>query len=262
MHPSAGPIAVLTVLDRANGGTWPHALNTATRSADQAAMTTPSVRGHDVLDVPLDPMLSRRLDEIGLAALILERTASAWARTLPHLADPMATDSQANYTGWLRRQVSAWTCVGLPAVSVAAVDWPLSSVRPQCLDVVGLLNADLRDVAPRHRPHRVPAQAVHGRSVPAGEAAAAAVLCVQAAGPCAVQLAPALELTAGTTGLGSATRFLARCADLAERQGGLARELQRWSVDEPRQSQLAVQIAEQLAGRLAAALEAGTRTGW
>jgi hypothetical protein len=225
-------------------------------------MTIPSVSVAGVLDTTLAPELIHRLDQIGLAAVLIEQTASAWSRILPHLGDPMAVDNRANYTGWLRRQVSAWTTAQLPAVSVAAVDWPLASVRPQCLDVVGLLVADLRDLAPQQRSYRIPAQAQHGRSIPPGEIVAAAVLCVLVAGPASALLGPALELTAGTTGIGSATRYLSRCTELAARYGGLVRELDGWAVDEPQQAQLAVRIAEQLATRLADALDAGLRTGW
>jgi hypothetical protein len=215
------------------------------------------------VDAPLDAALRARLDSAGLAAALDDVTRTGCERVITHLADPMATDSRASYAAWLRRQVSSWSELRLPAVSIAAVDWPLASVRPQCLDVVGLLIADLRELSPRLRPTIVPAQATSRELPQPGILVAAADLCVRlAAGPARL-LGGAQTLTAGTTHQGSATRFLARCADLAERAPGLAREIDRWAEGAGTvQNQLAVLTAQGFAERLADSLDSRVRRGW
>jgi hypothetical protein len=219
--------------------------------------------GATALDDSIDAAERARLDRIGLPALIAELTQDDWLRVTARLADPMAADSRANYTAWLRRQAAAWTAVQLPAVQIAALDWPLASVRPQCLDVVGLIIADLRELSPRNRPAVVPAQANRHDVTPHGTVVAAAVLCLRVAQRAAQLLGPALALSEGTTATGSATRYLARCADLAGRAPGLERELADW-VDGADGTELrqVLTSSQQFTGRLADALEAATRTGW
>jgi hypothetical protein len=226
-------------------------------------MTSLPICTASAVDAPLDAGLQTRLDAAGLAAVLDDVTRPGRERITAHLADPMATDSRATYAAWLRRQVSAWSELRLPAVSVAAVDWPLSSVRPQCLDVVGLLIADLRELSPRMRPTVVPAQATSRDLPQPGVIVGAVDLCVRLAAAPARLLLPAQALTAGMTHQGSSTRYLARCADLAERAAGLVRELDRWADGAGAvQTQLAVFTAQGLADRLADSLDARIRHGW
>jgi len=224
------------------------------------SLPTPDARG---VDAPLDPQLQARVEAAGLSAVLAEITQPGRAQAIPYLADPMVTDSHASYLAWLRRQLRAWSELRLPSISVVTLDWPLSSVRPQCLDVVGLLIADLREISPRMRPTVVPAQATSAELPQPGIVVAAADLCVRLAEGPARLLDPALALTRGMTHVGSSTRFLARCTDLAERAPGLAREIDRWaSTAGPVQTQLAVFTAGRLADRLATALDSRVRTGW
>ncbi|HEY6794827.1 MAG TPA: hypothetical protein VI248_09100 [Kineosporiaceae bacterium] len=215
------------------------------------------------LDVVLDPTVQARLDAVGLPALITERTLAESARVSSALDDPAATASRAGYAAWLRRQAGAWTAVRLPAVHVAALDWPLASVRPQCLDVVGLIVADLRELCPRTRPSRVPVQGWPAETPPHGMIVAAALLCVRVAHRSAGLLGPVLHLSDGITAAGTATRYLSRCQDLAERAAGVEREVTSWAgAADPTQLHLALLASTQLTRRLADALEAGSRTGW
>jgi hypothetical protein len=215
------------------------------------------------VDAPQDPHLEARLRTTDLSTVLEEVTRPGCERVAAHLADPAATASRAAYATWLRRQVHAWGEVRLPAVSAAAPDWPLASVRPQCLDVVGLLIADLRELNPRMRPTVVPHQATGAELPQPGIVVAAVDLCVRLAAPPARLLDAARALTEGPTHLHSATRYLARCADLAERAPDLRREIDRWAgTAGPTHAQLAVLTAASLADRLAHALEARVRTGW
>jgi hypothetical protein len=214
-------------------------------------------------DAPMDPQLQARLETAGLAAVLAEVTRPGCTRAVAHLADPMATDSHAAYAAWLRRQVRAWSEVRLPAVPVAALDWPLASVRPQCLDVVGLLVADLRELSPRTRATIVPVQATGAELPQQGIVVGAVDVCVRLAAAPACLLESARTLTDGPTHVRSATRYLQRCADLSERAPGLAREVDVWAAAAgPVQTQLAVLTARRLADRLADALDARVRTGW
>src|SRR5664280_3568263 len=116
-----------------------------------------------------------------------------------------------------------------PTAPVASLDWPLSSVRPQCLDVVGLLIADLRELDPgRHCVPLPPPAGPQTDSTPSVSVAAAHV-CVAVAELSAGLLAPATALTADTTATGTATRYLERCAALGARGAGLDRELDNWA---------------------------------
>jgi hypothetical protein len=213
--------------------------------------------------IPVDPKLTSRIATIGLAATLHERTAGQRARLIAHLADPMATDSRANYAAWLRRQTNAWAQLNLPAVPVASLDWPLASVRPQCLDVVGLLIADLRDLDPGRRRLPLPRTGHPQSACTAGICIAAAQVCVAVAELSAGLLASAGALTADTTAAGSATRYLHRCVQLSDRGAGLDRELDSWgAAAEPAALQQTVLSAELFGLRLADAFDAGTRTGW
>jgi len=219
--------------------------------------------GDTAVDAAVDAALRLRLDRLGLPELVAELTHDDWLRITARLADPMATDSRSNYAAWLRRQASAWTAVRLPAVHVAAPGWPLASVRPQCLDVVGLIVADLRELSPRNRPSIVPAQPNGHDMPPHGTLIAAALLCRRVAERSAALLPTAEALSAGTTATGTATRYLARCVDLSERAGGLDRELSDW-VDGASEAELADALGQsrRFTARLADALESATRTGW
>lgn len=224
---------------------------------------TPDVPMDAPIDAPIDGELQARIEAEGLSAVLADVTRPGYERAVTHLADPLAANSRAAYAAWLRRQVSAWADLGLPAVPVAAVDWPLASVRPQCLDVVGLLLTDLRELSPRMRPTTVPAQATRGGLPQPGVVVACVDLCVRLAVPASQLLAPALALTAGTTQVSSATRYLSRCADLADRAPGLTREVDGWArAAGAVQAQLAVLTARRLTDRLASGLEARVRTGW
>lgn len=215
------------------------------------------------VDAPHDPHLEAWLRTTGLSAVLAEVTRPGCERVTAHLAGPAATESRVAYAAWLRHQVHAWGEVRLPAVSVAALDWPLASVRPQCLDVVGLLIADLRELNPRMRPTVVPHRATSVELPQPGVVVAAVDLCVRLAAAPARLLEAARALTEGPTHLHSATRYLARCADLAERAPGLQREIDRWAgTAGPVQTRLAVLTAASLADRLAHALDARVRTGW
>jgi len=215
---------------------------------------------------PVDPQLQARITTVGLAATLHERTGAYRARLITHLSDPMAADSRAGYAGWLRRQANAWAQLSLPAVPVASLDWPLASVRPQCLDVVGLLMADLRELNPGRRTlplSRNSSQPGRHGSADPGVCVAAAQLCVGVAELSAGLLAPARALSAGVTAAGDATRYLSRCVALADRGPGLDRELDTWGATaDPAQRQLAVLSAELFALRLAEAFDAASRTGW
>jgi hypothetical protein len=217
----------------------------------------------DVLDVPFDPAVQAGLDLVGLPALIRERTLDDVEHVAATLDDPAVAASRAGYAACLRRQAAAWSAVQLPAVDVAAVDWPLASVRPQCLDVVGLIVADLRELAPQTRPGPVPAPGWPAETPPPGAIVAAALLCVRVAQQCVGLLAPALQLSAEITAAGTSTRYLSRCADLAARAPGLDREVATWATTADRaQVHLALRTSTQLTRRLADALEANSRTGW
>jgi len=212
---------------------------------------------------PQDPQLEARLRTTGLSAVLEEAIRPGCERVVTYLADPTATGSRSSYAAWLRRQVHAWSELRLPAVSVAAVDWPLASVRPQCLDVVGLLIADLRELNPRLRPTIVPRQASGVELPQPGIVIASVYLCVRLAAAPARLLDAARAVTEGPTHLHSATRYLARCADLAERAPGLRREIDSWSTSAgPVQTQLAVLTARSYAHRLAEALDARVSAGW
>jgi hypothetical protein len=211
----------------------------------------------------LDPALKARIAAIGFGATLHERTAGHRARLIAHLADPMATDSRAGYAAWLRRQTNAWAQLNLPAVPVASLDWPLAAVRPQCLDVVGLLIADLRDLDPSRRRMPLPRTANAHSDRAAGVCVAAAQVCVAVAELSAGLLPSATALTAGTTATGSATRYLQRCVQLTDRGAGLDRELDSWGASaDPAALQQAVLSAELFNLRLADAFDAGARTGW
>jgi len=236
---------------------------TARATTDPALPPAPAAALAAPPAATLDPELADRLGRIGFLDLVSELTHGDWLRVVSRLTDPMATDTRANYAAWLRRQATAWAGVRLPAVHVAAADWPLASVRPACLDVVGLIVADLRELSPRNRPSIVPAQPTGYDTPPHGAVVAAALLCRRIAERSAPLLGPAEALSAGTTALGTATRYLSRCADIAERAPGLDHELQEWAARAD-----AHQVADALASsrrfttRLADALEAATRTGW
>jgi len=238
---------------------YPKTLDVETGAAALTTTETDDV----TVDGTLEPAMAERLAAVGLPALIAERTHDDWQRLLARLADPMAADSRANYAAWLRRQARAWTAVQLPAVHVAALDWPLASVRPQCLDVVGLIIADLRDLSPRNRPSVVPAQPNRHDGPAHGTVVAAALLCLRVAERSATLLGRAEALAAGTTALGTGTRYLSRCADLAERAPGVEREVRDWAARaEAHQVVHALTAAHRFTNRLADALEAATRTGW
>ena len=215
------------------------------------------------LAVPLPADLAERLATVGLPALVAERTRADRERVADHLSGRSAVASRAAYTAWLRRQATAWRAVRLPAVDVAVLDWPLSSVRPQCLDVVGLIVADLRELDPRHRPAPVPAQPGRHDATPVGAVVAAALLCVHVAELTAPLLPGAEALHAGVTATGPATRYLGRCAELAERAPGLDREVTAWAANAPGDHVHHAVLAGQLfAARLAEALDATEPTGW
>src|SRR5512135_2806921 len=144
-------------------------------------------------------------------------------------ADPGVIGSRAGYAGWLRRQSAAWWFADLPAVPVATPHWQLSSVRPACLDVLGLLAADLREISPGARP-AIPRQPSPAEAVDVTRQVGAVYTCVSVAALLAPLLPAAQSLTAGLTQVGSSTRYLQRCADLAERTAGLQRELDQWAV--------------------------------
>lgn len=219
-------------------------------------MTSMPTGGVAALESPLTT-------SVGLSATLAQVTADAFARVVTHLADPMAADSRATYAAWLRHQVTAWNELHLPAVPLAAVDWPLSSVPPECLDVVGLLMADLRELSPRMRPTLAPRQRAGAESPQPGTIVACVDLCVRFATPAAQLLGPARALTAGLTQVGSSTRYLTGCARLADRGERLRCELDGWAVTAgPAQTRLAVLTAQQLTDRLATALDARVRRGW
>jgi hypothetical protein len=202
-------------------------------------------------------------DVAGLPALVAERTSGDWARITARLSEPGATSTRATYAGWLRHQAAAWSAVPLPAVPVAALDWPLASVRPQCLDVVGLIIADLRELSPRNRPPIVPPQGWRTETPPHGAVVGAALLCVRVAQLAAPLLGRALRLSAGITAAGSATRYLGRCADLAERAPGVQREVTNWAAKAgDSQVHHAVTTSQLFTRRLADAWEASTPSGW
>jgi hypothetical protein len=217
-------------------------------------------------DAPLehsDPAVQARIDRVGAVAALREFTEPTRTSLAAHIADPMAADSRAAYVGWLRRQATAWAGLALPTVPVAALEWPLASVRPQCLDVVGLLLADLRELSPGSRPMTVPRQASWHESIVPGICVASAYACTAAAQLASGLLEPALTLTAGMTRVGPATRYLQRCAELTERLDGFHREVDRWAAAAPAtQVQVAAVTAQQQLGRLLQLLEAGRRTGW
>ena len=197
-----------------------------------------------------------------LNVLVSELTVADLERIEVGLDLEQATSSLARYTAWLRRQVCAWTVVGLPAVSVAALDWPLASVRPQCLDVVGLILTDLRELSPGTRPGVVPSQPGHYLAPP-GVMVAAALLCLDVARRCAPLLPGATALSASRTAQGTGTRYLARCADLADRAAGAEREIRDWgTLAAPEQVEHARTAARRFTARLADALDTGRRTGW
>jgi hypothetical protein len=207
--------------------------------------------------------MTSTLGTAGLSAVLEEVTRPGCELVAAYLADPSATRSLSAYAGWLRRQVYAWSELRLPAVPVAAVDWPLSSVRPQCLDVVGLLIADLRELNPRLRPTVVPRQMTGPDLPPAGILIASVDLCVRLAAAPARLLPAARALTEGPTHVQSATRYLARCADLADRAAGLHCELDSWAATAgPAQCELAVVTAQEHAQQLADALDARVGSGW
>ena len=190
-----------------------------------------------------DPRLQARISAGGLAAVLHEQTSSGRAQLIAHLADPMAADSRAHYAGWLRRQLNSWARLALPQVSVASLDWPLSSVRPQCLDVVGLLIA--------------PSDCSEGICV------AAAHVCVAVAQLSAGLLPAATALAAGRTATGSSTRYLQRCAELADRGPGLDRELDSWGARaHPTALAQALAFSQVFIRQLTEAFDSSIRTGW
>lgn len=77
--------------------------------------------------------------------LLDECTAAARERAFERLCDPAAVRDRASYATWLRRTAAAWARVPLP-VAPEARRWPFDAVGPACLDVLGPLEADLRDV--------------------------------------------------------------------------------------------------------------------
>jgi hypothetical protein len=207
--------------------------------------------------------LRARIDQLGLAGALRETTHAHRAALAAHLADPAAAASRAAYVGWLRRQIAAWAQVPLPTVHVASLEWPLASVRPQCLDVVGLLVADLRELSPGSRPPLLPRQATSYEGVRPGLVIAAAHTCLSAARLAADLLAPARTLTAGMTRVGPATRFLERCAGLAERADGFERDVERWGHQtSASESELAVRNTAAHLRRLVEVLDAGRHPGW
>src|SRR5690606_23839425 len=111
-------------------------------------------------------------------------------------------------------------------------------------------------------PTLVPPQPT-GALPPHGTIVAAALLCLRVAQRSAGLLPAAEALARGATAYGTATRYLSRCADLADRAAGLEHEIQEWSVRADASDLAgAVAGAEQFTARLADALEAATRTGW
>jgi hypothetical protein len=219
--------------------------------------------GHVLEDTAVDPELATRITRAGLSTVLREVSVPGYERITTHLAEPMATQSRAAYAAWLRRQAQAWSELRLPAVPVSAVDWPLRSVSCQCLDVVGLLVADLREISPRTRPTLVPRQSIGADLPQPGVIVGCVDLCVRIAAPAARLLGPARALTAHLTQVGSSTRYLSRCAELAELVEPLEAELDEWGTSAaPAQAQLAVLTVRHLADDLASALDARFRTGW
>jgi hypothetical protein len=219
----------------------------------------------DALDIaaPLYHQVQARLERAGLAAVLAEVTQSGCDRVTGHLGDPTATASRAAYAAWLRRQVRAWRGLPLPTRTTAAYDWPLTSVGPECLDVLGLLVADLRELAPGMRPTLVPSPAACVEPPQPGDLVAAAYLCVRLAAAPASLLGQAQALTAGVTHLGPATRYLTHCANLAERAHEVPGDVNGWAgTTGPEQVQLAVFSAERLAARLVSALDSPFHAGW
>jgi hypothetical protein len=113
------------------------------------------------------------------------------------------------------------------------------------------------------RPTIAPRQATSIEPPQPGVVVGAVDLCVRLAAVPARLRGPAQTLTEGVTHLGTATRYLTRCADLAERAPGLAREVDLWAGSVgPLQTQLAVRTAQHLADQLADALDARVGAGW
>lgn len=217
------------------------------------------------LESPLTtaPDLLAKINRIGLSAALGEASAGAHERIVAHLSGSTATESRASYAGWLRRQIRAWSELDLPVVPFGVTDWPLRSLSPRHLDVVGLLMADLREISPRTRPTLVPRQSRSTDLPTTGMIMGSAEMCARLAAPTSHLLESAQALTAHLTRVGSSTRYLSRCAEIAAMGDEIAAELDAWARNvEPAQVALAALTSRRLTEELAAALEARHQTGW
>jgi hypothetical protein len=184
------------------------------------------------------PSVADDLRRLGLVATLEAHTWADRSRSSAHLSDLAAVDSRAAYAAWLRRLGAAWARVQLPVTRDAA--WPLATVGPECLDVLGPLRADLRDVtlaaggagtsgpdALTFAPRPAGAAGSRGRTggpAGCGTVVGAAYASVVLASDAAVLLPGALALAVdlrAPVGL----RFLRRCAAAAADRTSLRQEL-------------------------------------
>lgn len=210
-----------------------------------------------------------------------ECTAAARERAVQRLCDPAGVRDRAAYAAWLRRTAAAWARVPLP-VAPEPQRWPFDAVGPACLDVLGPLGADLRDVTmasgaavcvPVALTGPVGRGRADGRSHEVLPLLAAAVyvtveICARTAG-----LVPdALALSRDPrTPLG--LRFLRRCSSASAARTVLRRELGTWAARThrldptdghatgPQTLDLTARTATRLTTALADALDT-RRRGW
>jgi hypothetical protein len=226
---------------------------------------------HHVGPVAVEPALvSDDLRRLGFLATLEARTWASRSRAAAVLADPGAVASRAAYAAWLRRVATAWSRVALPAWSGTG-RWPFPSVDPQCLDLLGHLRADLRDVTLAAGGVSLPGPA--GRQVLAGTGRTEEQAVLAGSVYAAVVLgSDAAVLVPGALGLAAepraplGLRFLRGCAAAAAARTPLRRELARWAEGLPQpegraHAELAVRTACDLVEHVADALQ-GPRRGW
>ena len=213
--------------------------------------------------------------------LLDECTAAARDRAVQRLCYPAAVRDRAAYATWLRRTAAAWARVPLP-VAPEPQRWPFDAVGPACLDVLGPLEADLRDVTMASGAAVCvpvwPAAPV-GRGRTGGRTrevlpllAAAVYVTVEICARTAELVPDALALSRDPrTPVG--LRFLRRCSSASAARTVLRGELATWAertrqldppdghATGPQSLDLAARTATRLATALADALDT-RRRGW
>jgi hypothetical protein len=244
-----------------------------TRPTDQIDS---DVQAHSHLDVDREMDLAPVHDYANRMVFLTELDSQTWlARysAAERLGDPGAVSSPAAYAAWLRRLGAAWSQVPMPTQEQAAQHWPTTTVAVTALDVIGQLDADLRDISliTGGGPHRDSRQMrtlatsmqAALEDVDAAYVVGAAYVAVVAAQEVAVLAADIDHLSTNACRTPLPQHYVVQSTQIAAARSQVRRDLSEWAAAAgPQAAERVVLAARMLTEHLAAALTEAEQAGW